>query len=121
MRSTTDVGHAAYATFAVDAVMVVAALAAARCLHPRTETRLLAATAVVVAGSWVAALTVLAAGPVDGLLVAVDLERWPGSLGIRSPIPDSIEGLALAALALTATSVILASRRQAGPPANGGS
>jgi len=106
-------GYAVYAIFAVDAVMVVAALAVAGRLHPRTATRLLTATAVVVAGSWVAALTVLAAGPVGGLLVAVDLERWPRSLGMRSPIPDSIEGLALAALALTAISVTLATRREA--------
>jgi len=113
MRSSTDVGYAVYATFVVDAVMVVAALAVAGRLHPRTATRLLTATAAVVAGSWVAALTALAAGPVGGLLVAVDLQRWPGSLGIRSPIPDSIEGLALAALALTAVSVILATRREA--------
>ncbi len=106
-------GHFVYATFGVDAVMVLAALVAARYLHPRTETRLLGATAVVVAGSWVAALTVLAAGPLGGLLVAVDLGRWPVSLGIRSPIPDSIEALAVAVLVLTALSASLATRREA--------
>ncbi len=106
-------GHVVFASFLVDAVMVVAALAVAGRLHPRTATRLLTATAVVVAGSWVAALTVLAAGPVGGLLVAVDLERWPGSLGIRSPIPDSIEALAGAAVVLTALRLSLAARREA--------
>ena len=92
---------AVYATFVADIVMVVASLIAADHLHPRTATRLLTATAVVVAGSWVAALGVLAAGPVGGLIVAADLDRWPTSLSVPSPVPTGVGALALAGVIFT--------------------
>jgi len=92
---------AVYAIFVADIVMVLAALVAADHLHPRMATRLLTATAVVVAGSWAAALGVLAAGPVGGLIVAADLDRWPTSLSVPSPVPTGIGALALVGVALT--------------------
>jgi hypothetical protein len=103
---------AVYATFLADACMALAALAAAGHLHPRTATRLLTATAVVVGGSWSAALTALAIGPFGGLVVAAHLDRWPRSLGMPSPVPHSIEAIAVVALFLTALSGALAIRRQ---------
>lgn len=104
---------AVYATFVVDALMVVAALAATTHLHPRSATRLLAATATVVASSWLAALTVLAAGAFGGLVVAVDVARRPASVTIRTPVPVGIEMAAFVGLVLTAGAVVVAVRRLA--------
>ncbi|MDQ6797773.1 MAG: M48 family metalloprotease [Actinomycetota bacterium] len=104
---------AVYAIFVADAVMVLAALIAADHLHPRTATRLLTATAVVVAGSWIAALGVLAAAPVGGLIVAVDLDQWPRSLSVASPVPRGVGALALAGVVLTLVRVGQVMRHQA--------
>lgn len=102
---------AVYATFLVDVVMVLAALAATANLHPRPATRLLTATSVVVAGSWVAGLAVLAAGAFGGVVVAFDVQQRPTSLAIRTPVPVGVEVAAFAALVLTALGVVACLRR----------
>lgn len=104
---------AVYATLLVDAVMVFAALAATAHLHPRPAAGLLTATTVVVAASWAAALTVLAAGAFGGLVVAIDVERRPTSLALSTPVPAGVEVVALVALVITAFGVVTTGRRMA--------
>lgn len=104
---------AVYATFLVDALMVLAALAATAHVHPRSATRLLTATAVVVAGSWTAALTVLAAGAFGGLVVAADTARRPTSVTLPTPVPLAIELVAVVGLLLAALGIVATVRRMA--------
>ena len=104
---------AVYATLLIDAVLVLAALAATAHLHPRWATSLLTATTVVVAASWAAALTVLAAGSFGGLVVAIDVKRRPTSLALPTPVPAGVEFVALGALVIAAVGVVTTGRRMA--------